>query len=94
MAISETKSGCETERVVVLSFSFWEPGSQHLHEIKQRVKVIRRKTASPTHTDGWIVFARWCQCDPMRRDVIGCNNFTSWIFWYVRRNMLTTLAVY
>jgi len=33
---------------------------------RQLVKVIWRKTASPPHTDGSALFARWRQCDPSK----------------------------
>ena len=45
---------------------------QTSHE--QVVKVIWHKSASPPHTDGSVVFARWRQCTPhIQKDGNGCH---------------------
>jgi len=40
----------------------------HVCILKQVVKVVWYKAASPPHMDGSVVFARWLQCAP-------CNTF-------------------
>jgi len=47
--------------------------------VKQVVKVICHKTASPPQTDGSIVFARWRQCELMKGH-IGAT-------WRIRSNL-------
>ena len=42
----------------------WGDESENTWE--QLVKVISHKVASPPHTDGSIIFARWRQCAPLR----------------------------
>jgi len=50
-----------------------------VYQIKQVVKVIWHKTASPPQTDGWIVFARWRQC------ALPCGHFGA--TWWIRLNL-------
>jgi len=45
--------------------------------VKQVVRVILRKAASPPHTDGSVIFARWRQY--RNSDKNGCRGNAPWL---------------